>query len=128
MNPVSFSLNTADRQKQKPMFYLCLHLIHNQWLMIPQELCCTLWFSPAILSLKELLVHNQLSLIIKTPLRGLDDSQRPVHEVPRPGHQTVSYAPLAAPFSVFAPNFVESPNLFSLLVYIELYAAKINDK
>jgi hypothetical protein len=42
--------------------------------MIPQKLCCTLWFSPAILSLKELLVHNQLSLITKTPLRGLDDS------------------------------------------------------
>jgi hypothetical protein len=27
------------------------------------------------LILKELLVHNQLSLITKTPLRGLDDSQ-----------------------------------------------------
>jgi hypothetical protein len=42
--------------------------------MIPQELCCTLWFSSTILSLKELLVHNQLSLITKTPLRDLDDS------------------------------------------------------
>jgi hypothetical protein len=44
--------------------------------MSPQELCCILWFSPAILLLKELLVHNQLSLITETPLRGLDDSQR----------------------------------------------------
>jgi hypothetical protein len=41
--------------------------------MSPQELCCILWFIPTIISLKELLVHNQLSLITKTPLRGLDD-------------------------------------------------------
>jgi hypothetical protein len=28
-----------------------------------------------------------------------------------PGHQTVSGAPLVAPISVFAPNFVEFPQL-----------------
>jgi hypothetical protein len=27
----------------------------------------------------------------------------------------------------FAPNFVEFSNLFSLLVYVELYAPEIND-
>jgi hypothetical protein len=53
--------------------------------------------------------------------------ERPVREVPRPGHQTVSGVPLAAPILVFAPNFVEFPNSFSLLVYIELYAPEIND-
>jgi hypothetical protein len=53
--------------------------------------------------------------------------ERPVREVPRPGHRSVSGAPLAAPILVFAPNFVELPNLFSLLVYVELYAPKIND-
>jgi hypothetical protein len=47
--------------------------------------------------------------------------------VPWPGHRTVSSAPLAAPMLVFAPNFVEFPNLFSLLVYVELYAPEIND-
>jgi hypothetical protein len=36
-------------------------------------------------------------------------------------------APLAAPFIVIAPNFVEFPNLLSLLVYIELHAPEIND-
>jgi hypothetical protein len=50
-----------------------------------------------------------------------------VREVPRPGHRTVSGVPLAAPFSVFAPDFVEFPNSLSLLVYVELYAPKIND-
>jgi hypothetical protein len=39
----------------------------------------------------------------------------------------VSGAPLAAPILVFAPNFVEFPNSFSLLVYVELYAPEIND-
>jgi hypothetical protein len=39
----------------------------------------------------------------------------------------VSGAPLAAPFIVFAPNFVEFPNSFSLLVYVELYALETND-
>jgi hypothetical protein len=39
----------------------------------------------------------------------------------------VSGAPLVAPMLVFAPNFVEVPNLFSLLVYVELYAPDIND-
>jgi hypothetical protein len=29
---------------------------------------------------------------------------------------------------VFAPYFVEFPNSFSLLVYVELYALEINDK
>jgi hypothetical protein len=33
----------------------------------------------------------------------------------------VSGAPLAAPILVFAPNFVEHPKSFSLLVYVELY-------
>jgi hypothetical protein len=28
---------------------------------------------------------------------------------------------------VFAPNFVEFPNLFALLVYVGLYAPEIND-
>jgi hypothetical protein len=40
----------------------------------------------------------------------------------------VFVAPLAAPMLVFAPNFVEFPNLFSLLVYVELYAPEINEK
>jgi hypothetical protein len=39
----------------------------------------------------------------------------------------VSGAPLAAPYIVFAPNFVEFPNSLSLLVYVELYALEIND-
>jgi hypothetical protein len=39
----------------------------------------------------------------------------------------VSGAPLVAPMLVFAPNFVEFPNLFSLLVYVELYVHEIND-
>jgi hypothetical protein len=38
--------------------------------------------------------------------------ERPVREVPRPGHLTVSGAPLATPILVFAPNFVESPTHF----------------
>jgi hypothetical protein len=42
-------------------------------------------------------------------------------------HQTVSGAPLAAPMLVFAPNFIEFSNLFSLLDYVELYALEIND-
>jgi hypothetical protein len=53
--------------------------------------------------------------------------ERPDREVPRPGHRTVSGAPLAAPILVFAPNFVEFSNSFSLLVYIEFYAPEIND-
>jgi hypothetical protein len=36
-------------------------------------------------------------------------------------------APPAALILVFAPNFVEFPNLFSLLIYIELYAHEIKD-
>jgi hypothetical protein len=36
------------------------------------------------------------------------------------GHRTVSGAPLDAPILVFAPNFVEFSNSFSLLVYVEL--------
>jgi hypothetical protein len=43
------------------------------------------------------------------------------------GHWTVFGAPLAAPFQVFASNFVESPNLISFLVYVEPYAPEIND-
>jgi hypothetical protein len=42
-------------------------------------------------------------------------------------HRTVSSAPLAAPILVFAPNFVEFPNSFSLLFYVEIYAPEIND-
>jgi hypothetical protein len=53
--------------------------------------------------------------------------ERLVREVPRPRHRTVSGAPLAAPIFVFAPNFVEFPNSFTLLVYVELYAPEIND-
>jgi hypothetical protein len=37
-----------------------------------------MWSNPAFLFLQELLVHKQLSLITKTSLRGLDDSQLPV--------------------------------------------------
>jgi hypothetical protein len=33
----------------------------------------------------------------------------------------------AASILVFAPNFVEFPNSFSLLVYVELYAPEVND-
>jgi hypothetical protein len=47
--------------------------------------------------------------------------------VPWPRHRTVSGVPLVAPFIVFAPNFVEFPNSFSLLVYVELYAPEINN-
>jgi hypothetical protein len=39
----------------------------------------------------------------------------------------MSGAPLAAPILVFAPNFVEFSNSFSLLVYVELYAPELND-
>jgi hypothetical protein len=46
--------------------------------------------------------------------------ERPVRRVPQPGHRIVSGAPLAAPIFVFAPNFVEFPNSFSLLVYAEI--------
>jgi hypothetical protein len=53
--------------------------------------------------------------------------EQPVREVPQPGHQTVSGAPLAAPIFVFAPNIIEFPNSFSLLVYVELFAPEIND-
>jgi hypothetical protein len=53
--------------------------------------------------------------------------ERPVRGVSWPGHRTVSGAPLAAPMLVFAPNFVEFPNSFSLLVCVELYAPEIND-
>jgi hypothetical protein len=53
--------------------------------------------------------------------------ERPVREVPLPGHWTVFGAPLDAPILIFDPNFVEFPNSFSLLVYVELYAPKIND-
>jgi hypothetical protein len=53
--------------------------------------------------------------------------ERPVREVPWPMHRIVSGAPLAAPILVFAPNLVELPNSFSLLVYVELYAPEIND-
>jgi hypothetical protein len=45
--------------------------------------------------------------------------------VPWPGHRTVSGVPLAAPNSVFAPNFVEFPDSLFLLVYVELYAPEI---
>jgi hypothetical protein len=34
-----------------------------------------MWSNPAFLFLQEPLVHKQLSLITKTSLRGLDDSQ-----------------------------------------------------
>jgi hypothetical protein len=49
--------------------------------------------------------------------------ERPVCGVPWPRHRTA----LAAPMLVFAPNIVEFPNSFSLLVYVELYAPEIND-
>jgi hypothetical protein len=50
-----------------------------------------------------------------------------VREVPRPGHRTVSGAPLVAPILVFASNFVKFPNSFSLLIYVKLYALEIKD-
>jgi hypothetical protein len=37
-----------------------------------------MWSNPAFLFLQEPLVHKQLSLITKTSLRGLDDSQQGV--------------------------------------------------
>jgi hypothetical protein len=43
--------------------------------MVMSSKDCVLWSSPTFLFLQELLVHSQLSLITKTPLRGLDDSQ-----------------------------------------------------
>jgi hypothetical protein len=42
-------------------------------------------------------------------------------------HRTVSDAPLAAPMHVFCSKLCRVPNLFSLLVYVELYAPDIND-
>jgi hypothetical protein len=40
-------------------------------------------------------------------------------------HRTMSGAPLAAPILVFAANFVEFPNSFSLFVYVELYVSEL---
>jgi hypothetical protein len=53
--------------------------------------------------------------------------ERPVRGGARPGHRTVSGAPLAAPLLVFCCKLCRVPNLFSLLVYVELYAPEIND-
>jgi hypothetical protein len=52
---------------------------------------------------------------------------RPGHRTVSSAHRTLSGAPLAALMLVFDPNFVEFPNLFSLLVYVELYVPDIND-
>jgi hypothetical protein len=38
-----------------------------------------MWSNPAFLLLQELLIQNRLSLITKTPLRGLDDSHSDDH-------------------------------------------------
>jgi hypothetical protein len=57
------------------MLYLCLHLIHNQCLLI-SKISCSMWSNHAFLFLQESLAHRQLSLITKTSPRGLDDSQR----------------------------------------------------
>jgi hypothetical protein len=43
-----------------------------------------MWSNPAFLFLQEPLVHKQLSLITKTSLRGLDDSQQGT--TPEAGH------------------------------------------
>jgi hypothetical protein len=47
-----------------------------------------LWSSPTFLFLQKLLVHIQLSLITKTPLRGLDDSQKPDTRMVPTGNET----------------------------------------
>ena len=68
------SLNTWWPAKQNIHFTLAF-----TWSTIngykSQRLYCFLWSNPAFLFLQELFIHNQLSLITKTPLRGLDDSQ-----------------------------------------------------
>jgi hypothetical protein len=47
-----------------------------------------MWSNPAFLFLQEPLVHKQLSLITKTSLRGLDDSQPPQEEYNDQGGDT----------------------------------------
>jgi hypothetical protein len=51
--------------------------------------------------------------------------ERPFWMVPGLGHRTLSGAPLAAQFHVFAPNIDWVPNLISFLVYVEPYAPEI---
>jgi hypothetical protein len=51
----------------------------------------------------------------------------PRHRTVSAAHRTVSGAPLAAPLLVFFSKLSRVPNLYSLLVYVELYAPEIND-
>jgi hypothetical protein len=53
--------------------------------------------------------------------------ERLVREVLRPGHQTVSGAPLAAPILVCSKLCIIPSSLF-LNVYVELYAPEKNSK
>jgi hypothetical protein len=77
LNQSISSLSTCWPAKAKTYVLPLPSLDPQSMIMIPQELCCTMWFSPAILSLEELLVRNRLSFITKTSLRGLEKSQSP---------------------------------------------------
>jgi hypothetical protein len=58
-----------------------------------------MWSNPAFLFLQELLVHKQLSLITKTSLRGLDDSQvrgHPRAEIETHTHETLGWVRVAS--------------------------------
>jgi hypothetical protein len=77
INPVNFfskHLLTGKKQNLYFTFAFTLSTINGYK---SQRLYCFMRSNPAFLFLQELLVHNQLSLITKTPLRGLDDSQVP---------------------------------------------------
>jgi hypothetical protein len=53
--------------------------------------------------------------------------ERPVREVPRPRHRTVSGAPLAAPILVFCSKLCRVPQLIFFVGCVELYTPEIND-
>jgi hypothetical protein len=72
------------------------------------------------------LAHRTVRWIIAEHIPG-KTREWPVRVVLGLGHRTLSGAPLAASFQVFASKFIWVPNLISFLVYIEPYAPKRND-
>jgi hypothetical protein len=74
INPVNFFSKHLLIGKKQNIYFIFAFI----WSTIDgyksQRLYCFLWFDPAFFFLQERLVHNQLSLITKTLLRGLDDS------------------------------------------------------
>jgi hypothetical protein len=88
---------------------------------------CTMHCSRPLGAVDRCSVGSLDSLVIYSEVTPRKTRERPVCEVPRPRQWTVYGAPLAAPILDFAPTFVEFPNSFSLLVYVELYAPEIND-